>query len=58
MIHEKVNFEHYYNGHYIDSGKSREQREEDLKLSLESIILQSLTSSFVGSIIRFFHKPI
>ena len=37
MIHEKVNFEHYYNGHYIDSGKSREQREEDLKLSLEEI---------------------
>ena len=27
-------------------------------LSLESIILQSLTSSFVGSIIRFFHKPL
>lgn len=36
MIHEKVNFEqHYYDGHYIDSGKSQEQREEDLKLSLE-----------------------
>lgn len=35
MIHEKVNFEHYYDGHYIDYDKSREQREEDLKLSLE-----------------------
>lgn len=35
MIHEKVNFEHYYDGHYIDSGKSQKQREDDLKLSLE-----------------------
>lgn len=35
MRNEKFNFENYYDGHYVDSGKSPEEREEAVKLALE-----------------------
>lgn len=35
MTYERINFEHYYDGHYTDSGKSKEEREQAEKLARE-----------------------
>ena len=35
VSYEKIDSEHYYEGHYIDSNKSQKEREEDERLAKE-----------------------
>lgn len=35
MNYEKIDFKHYYDGPYIDSGKSQEEREEEFRKAVE-----------------------
>ena len=35
VSYEKIDSEHYYDGHYIDSDKSQKEREEDERLAKE-----------------------